>query len=369
MFPTRILGSKTSLDYLLKAIPKSGSTPPTYTPKLINSTIENLPPADPTTLIITPNKLNANFQNEIYGNPTPGQLSRSQQFFNTCKIKLDWTLNDYKEIPDVKLRDLSESRELKFAKVEPYNRSSQYYKTASKSKKTFGITPDLLKPLPEILLLGNTNVGKSTLINTLFLNKLDANTAGALHEYAFTSRRAGYTKTLNCFNVNNKLRIIDTPGYGQFGETKQGETVMDYIENRRILRTVFLLIDGNQGFSELDMNMLSFLMEQGVSFDIIFTKVDQVIKNSLPRELLTFRKGDIEKFTREDRIFNADAIEIGNQNVIKHFVQLIEEAGLDEATTVPRIFFNTGVPSPLLPGRYGYKEIRYAILQSCGLVQ
>ncbi|CAH2355056.1 MIOREX complex component 8 [[Candida] railenensis] len=377
MFPSIVVkqvnkSAKTSLNYLLSALPTSSSKPSTeYVPKHLatpSGESKSVPSADPASLIITPNTLNKLFHDENWGTFKGGQISRSQQFFNNSQIKLDWTLDNISDIPDIKYERLKKDRDEQFAKMDPYNKTSTYYQTASKSKKTFGIPPDLLKPLPEVLLLGNTNVGKSTIVNTLLLDKAESQTAGASTEYAYVSRRAGYTKTLNCFNINNKIRIVDSPGYGQFGERIQGQAVMDYIEHRKLLRNVFVLIDGLNGVSELDAQMIGFLMNQGVSFDIIFTKVDQVIKAKLPKGLSTFTRGDIAKFSVQDRKDNASKIEEANEKVIKHFSEVINDAGLKEVPTLPRFYFNNGVPTPFLPKRYGYKEIRCAILQSCGLI-
>ncbi|CAK7903227.1 MIOREX complex component 8 [[Candida] anglica] len=357
MFCSRVLRvKKSSIDYLLSSLPVEQvvAAAPTST---VHRPIK-LPPRDPLSLLISPEVLTAHFHHEGYQKPSSRQISQSQNFFGSAKIKLDWTHNQYSDIPDVKHQRLDQERQIAHEKREAYHRPEI-------SKKSFGIKPDLLKPLPEVLFLGNTNVGKSTLVNTLFLDKQSSKN-GASTEFAYVSRRAGYTKTLNCFNVNNKLRIIDTPGYGQFGETSQGTAVMEYIEKRKVLRAVYVLVDGVKGFSELDNQIIDLLIDQGISFDVIFTKLDQVIKSKVPRQILSLK--NLDKLTKEERINNAEMADRANEAILNHFEKIIQDAELRDVATLPRIFFNNSVASQVVPKRYGYMGLRVSILQSCGLV-
>ncbi len=360
---------KGSLDYLLGAIPAGGvgaAVAAPYVPKQHRPPTKDIvAAADPANMILTPLGLNRHFRDAALSPPTPGQISRAQQFFNAAKVKLDWTHNAYADIPDVKVERLQQQRRERVAQAESH---LQYHRTAAVSRKLFGVPPDLLRPLPEVLLLGGTNVGKSTLVNTLLLSRQDALLAGAVTEHAFVSRRAGYTKTLNCFNAGNKIRVVDTPGYGQFGEATQGQAVMDYIEQRRQLRTVFLLVDGLRGFSELDQQIMAFLVQLGVPFDVVFTKIDQVVHAMLPKSLKTLRRRDIESMAEEDVAKNAILVAETNDRMVSHFERLVTNTRLRQVATLPRIYFNNGLVTPVLRERLGYKEIRYAILQSCGIL-
>ena len=138
--------------------------------------------------------------------------------------------------------------------------------------KTDGIPFNLINGLPEVAFLGRCNAGKSTLLNNI-TTEIARN---SLNEYAYASKRPGFTKTINCFNVGNRFRIIDTPGYGTKSTQEQGIVTMDYLKNRRELRRCFLLISANQGFNEFDGQMIDLLVQNGIPFEIIFTKMDTI---------------------------------------------------------------------------------------------
>ena len=93
---------------------------------------------------------------------------------------------------------------------------------------------------PEFLLVGRSNVGKSSFINTMLMRK----------ELAHTSSKPGKTKTLNFYLINNEFYFIDAPGYGYAAvdkktQAKFGKLIEEYLENRKELRRVFMLVDIN----------------------------------------------------------------------------------------------------------------------------
>lgn len=213
---------------------------------------------------------------------TAGQYSRAQHFFKSAKPTLSWTLADYDEIPDVKYEKLAKQREEKYGNLDPYFKN-ETTENMLNSRKTFGIKPDLLQPLPEVLLIGHTNAGKSSLINRLLLDKQKLKRSDQL---AYVSAHAGFTKTMNCFTVSNKLRIVDSPGFGWHGEEVQGKMVIDYIERRNVLKMVYFLIDTTVGLREEDMVIIDHLIELGVPFSLIFTKVDN--RKTVEKLIATF---------------------------------------------------------------------------------
>ena len=124
---------------------------------------------------------------------------------------------------------------------------------------------------PEVLIVGKSNVGKSSLINALTGRK----------SLAFTSSKPGHTRLLNYYNIDNKFFLVDAPGYGYakggvdldrlFGEMMEG-----YFNNNQFLKLVLLLIDSRREFSDNDLEILDFLKENNYPFFLIITKTDKI---------------------------------------------------------------------------------------------
>lgn len=128
--------------------------------------------------------------------------------------------------------------------------------------------------LPEFLLVGRSNVGKSSFINTLIERK----------NYAHTSSKPGKTTTLNFYLVNNSFYIVDVPGYGYAlgGKEKQrkfGMMIEEYLKTRSSMRKVFLLVDYRHKPTEDDCLMYNFLKYYHIDVEVIATKYDKVNKN------------------------------------------------------------------------------------------
>ena len=124
---------------------------------------------------------------------------------------------------------------------------------------------------PEYLLIGRSNVGKSSFINTLINRK----------NYARTSSRPGKTQTINFYNINEQFYLVDAPGYGyaQVSKTKRkkfGLMIEDYIINRKNLKCVFLLIDFRHRPTNDDILMYNFLKYYKIPTVIVATKSDKV---------------------------------------------------------------------------------------------
>ena len=128
--------------------------------------------------------------------------------------------------------------------------------------------------LPEFLLVGRSNVGKSSFINTLIERK----------NYAHTSSKPGKTTTLNFYEVNNTFYIVDVPGYGYAlgGKDKQkkfGMMIEEYLRTRTSMRKVFLLVDYRHKPTEDDVLMYNFLKYYNIDVEVVATKYDKVNKN------------------------------------------------------------------------------------------
>ena len=125
--------------------------------------------------------------------------------------------------------------------------------------------------LPEFLLVGRSNVGKSSFINTLINRK----------NYAHTSSKPGKTQTLNFYLINKDFYFVDVPGYGYASVSKDrqkkfGIMIEDYIKVRENLKSVFMLIDYRHKPTEDDCLMYEFLKYYNLEVHIIATKYDKV---------------------------------------------------------------------------------------------
>ena len=129
--------------------------------------------------------------------------------------------------------------------------------------------------LPEFMLVGRSNVGKSSFINTLIERK----------NFARTSSKPGKTQTLNFYLVNNAFYLVDVPGYGYASVSKDkqkkfGLMIEEYLKNRSNLKHVFLLIDYRHKPTEDDVLMYEFLKYYNLDITIVATKYDKISKNN-----------------------------------------------------------------------------------------
>ena len=137
--------------------------------------------------------------------------------------------------------------------------------------------PDTVKP--EFLLVGRSNVGKSSFINTIIMRK----------NFAHTSSKPGKTQKLNFYLINNRFYLIDVPGYGyaNTGKTqsrKMGLMIEEYLKSRGNFSQVFLLIDFRHKPSEDDVLMYEFLKYYNLDITIVATKYDKIGKNSRAKQ-------------------------------------------------------------------------------------
>ena len=132
---------------------------------------------------------------------------------------------------------------------------------------------------PEFLLVGRSNVGKSSFINTIINRK----------NFARTSSKPGKTQTLNFYLVNETFYLVDVPGYGFASVSKEkqkkfGLMIEEYLVNRKNLAHVFMLIDYRHKPTEDDLLMYNFLKYYNVPVTIVATKYDKVNKTARPKQ-------------------------------------------------------------------------------------
>lgn len=127
--------------------------------------------------------------------------------------------------------------------------------------------------LPEIVLLGRSNVGKSSFINTLIQRK----------GLARTSSQPGKTQTMNFYKINDAFYFVDMPGYGYAKVSKKerekwGVMIEEYLQKRENMVLVFLLVDSRHEPTEDDRLMYDWLTYYGLDPVIIATKADKISK-------------------------------------------------------------------------------------------
>ena len=150
-----------------------------------------------------------------------------------------------------------------------------------------GITSRLPEnTLPEIAFAGKSNVGKSSLINALMNRKA----------LARTSAQPGKTQTINFYNINDAMYLVDLPGYGyakvsQEIREKWGKLIERYLHGSKQLRAVFLLIDIRHEPSENDRRMYEWIVYQGYDPIIIATKLDKIKRSQVQKHIKAIRQG------------------------------------------------------------------------------
>lgn len=149
-----------------------------------------------------------------------------------------------------------------------------------------GPTSELPKNnLPEVAFAGKSNVGKSSLINALMNRK----------SLARTSSQPGKTQTINFYNINNEMYLVDLPGYGYAKVSEKererwGKMIEKYLETSEKLRAVFLLIDIRHEPSANDKQMFEWIDYEGYQPIVICTKADKISRGAVQKQIAMIRK-------------------------------------------------------------------------------
>ncbi|WP_289041638.1 ribosome biogenesis GTP-binding protein YihA/YsxC [uncultured Zobellia sp.] len=139
------------------------------------------------------------------------------------------------------------------------------------------------EPLPEYAFIGRSNVGKSSLINSLTERKSLAKTSG----------RPGKTQLINHFKINENWFLVDLPGYGYARVSKKSKKtfqkyITDYFLKREQLVCAFVLVDIRHEPQKIDMEFMEWLGENGIPFCIIFTKADKLKPNAIEKNVNSY---------------------------------------------------------------------------------
>lgn len=138
----------------------------------------------------------------------------------------------------------------------------------------------------EVAFAGKSNVGKSSLINALMNRK----------SLARTSAQPGKTQTINFYNINDAMYLVDLPGYGyakvsEAEKEKWGKMIERYLQTSKKLKAVFLLIDIRHEPSANDKQMYEWMVYQGYAPIIIATKLDKIKRSQVQKNIKAIREG------------------------------------------------------------------------------
>lgn len=140
--------------------------------------------------------------------------------------------------------------------------------------------------LPEVAFAGKSNVGKSSMINALLNRK----------SLARTSSQPGKTQTINFYNINDAMYLVDLPGYGYANasvevKAKWGKMIEKYLHTSKQLKAVFLLIDIRHDPSANDKMMYEWMVYQGFKPIIIATKLDKIKRSQIQKQVKAIKEG------------------------------------------------------------------------------
>ena len=200
---------------------------------------------------------------------------------------------------------------------------------------------------PEVCFLGRSNVGKSSLLNAVMCQKL-----------AHMSSKPGRTKEMNAFavrdspnNGNNRLVVLDMPGYGAKAPEEWGKQIMKYLSSRKQLKRAFLLVDASHGVMENDRLLWNWLKEAEVPFQIILTKVDSIIQGKSNR-------------TPSETVAQVRLAEL--RAVMEDIKQELDVASEEDGVAIGEVIACSS-KKWIRGKRMGIDAVRFAILQAVGL--
>ncbi len=137
---------------------------------------------------------------------------------------------------------------------------------------------------PEFAFVGRSNVGKSSLINTLVNIK----------NFARVSKQPGKTRAINYFNINDSFYLVDLPGYGfarisKKEQKKWQHAIEGYLLSNSNLRLLFVLVDAKVGPKDTDVQLVEWLQYNGIPFQVVATKIDQVGRSKWSQVIKTIQ--------------------------------------------------------------------------------
>ncbi|KAF9257487.1 hypothetical protein L218DRAFT_1080883 [Marasmius fiardii PR-910] len=248
--------------------------------------------------------------------------------------------------------------------------------------ETTGRTPDYfpkLGGLPEVIVTGRANSGKSTLFNAVLGRK----------DLIETSKKAGHTKALNFYRAGNlgraKLLLVDAPGYGQRGRPEWGALFNDYIKTRRQLRRILITLNVKNGINSFDGQMIQMLCQNIVDdFTVRLTSTVPSTPNNdsgpsssstqgSPRRFLVqiqpiFTKADFlpGDQTKAQKVIDDMKFEL--KQAVDHALQDVLGGGDISVNEISKsMCLSPILTSSVMSPPFGIEEVRKSIVEACGL--
>lgn len=175
--------------------------------------------------------------------------------------------------------------------------------------------------MPEYAFIGRSNVGKSSLINTLTNRK----------GLALTSATPGKTMLINHFKINDEWYIVDLPGYGyarrgQKGQEQIKKIIEDYILEREQMTNLFVLIDSRLEPQKIDMEFVEWLGENGIPFSLVFTKGDKLKGGKLRSQINMYLRKLKEQWEELPPYFvTSSETRMGRDEILNYIEQINNE--------------------------------------------
>ena len=187
------------------------------------------------------------------------------------------------------------------------------------SAPTLELSPRLA--LPEFAFIGRSNVGKSSLINMLTGN-------GSL---ARVSDLPGKTRLMNFFTINRNWRMVDLPGYGFAHGPKTeradfNEAVADYLQGRKNLVCIFVLIDSRLEPQAIDRDFIDWLVDHEIRFVLIFTKTDKQSLSQTQASIRRFQQTVLAELEPPPPAFaTSSKMKTGRKEILSYIAEQIAE--------------------------------------------
>lgn len=190
-------------------------------------------------------------------------------------------------------------------------RGAQFIKSATKRSET----PQ--KKLPEVVFIGKSNVGKSSLINGMCDNK----------SLCFTSSKPGHTRLLNYFEIHDVCYLVDAPGYGysKAGGShamKFSQMMEEYFTSNEMLKSVLFLLDSRHGPSDDDLDFYNFLKNEHINHVLVLTKVDK-LNQSEKAKMMKMLKTHFTDLSENDVMFTSASEKTGMDKLKSYIANVI----------------------------------------------
>ncbi len=194
-------------------------------------------------------------------------------------------------------------------------------KTAEFIKSSAEVSQCPPSSLPEYAFIGRSNVGKSSLINSLTGQRT----------LAKTSQKPGKTQLINHFLINKEWHMVDLPGYGYASRGKSqrlafSTMIMSYMAQRQELTCLFILIDSRLEPQKIDLDFINQMGENGVPFALVFTKADKLSNVALKRSVERYCQRLSEEWEELPPLFVTSSVKGTGREELLNYIESINQS-------------------------------------------